>query len=158
MADAGPPRDVPAAVFDPTAGFSDMQWFMFRQSNIVHYAAFSRRDYDQGALLEAARGLAALAPQLRTGFRGADTGRDLPDGLLERVVALGYPVLLGASRKAFIGALDGGKVPADQRLGGSIAVALAGAAAGVAAVRVHDVRETVQALRVWQAIEAARRG
>jgi dihydropteroate synthase len=76
---------------------------------------------------------------------------------LERVVALGYPVLLGASRKAFIGALDGGKVPADQRLGGSIAVALAGAAAGVAAVRVHDVRETVQALRVWQAIEAARR-
>jgi dihydropteroate synthase len=79
-------------------------------------------------------------------------------GELERVVALGYPVLLGASRKAFIGALDGGKVPADQRLGGSIAVALAGAAAGVAAVRVHDVRETVQALRVWQAIEAARAG
>lgn len=77
---------------------------------------------------------------------------------LERVVALGYPVLLGASRKAFISALDGGKIPADQRLGGSIAVALAGAAAGVAAVRVHDVRETVQALRVWQAIEAARRG
>lgn len=76
---------------------------------------------------------------------------------LERVVALGWPVLLGASRKAFIGALDGGKVPAAQRLGGSIAVALAGAAAGVAAVRVHDVRETVQALRVWQAIEAARR-
>jgi dihydropteroate synthase len=73
------------------------------------------------------------------------------------IVARGFPVLLGISRKSFIGAVDGGNVPADQRLGGSIAGALAGAAAGVAAVRVHDVRETVQALRVWTAIEAARR-
>jgi dihydropteroate synthase len=75
---------------------------------------------------------------------------------LDRLVALGFPVLLGVSRKSFIGALDGGR-PADQRLGGSIAAALAGASAGVAAVRVHDVRETVQALRVWEAISAARR-
>lgn len=75
---------------------------------------------------------------------------------LDRIVAQGFPVLLGASRKSFIGALDGGR-PADQRLGGSIAAALAGAAAGVAAVRVHDVRETVQALKVWAAIAQARR-
>jgi dihydropteroate synthase len=74
---------------------------------------------------------------------------------LERIVALGFPVLLGVSRKSFISALDGGNVPADQRLGGSIAGALAGASAGVAAVRVHDVRETVQALRVWTAIAQA---
>jgi dihydropteroate synthase len=74
---------------------------------------------------------------------------------LDRIVGLGFPVLLGASRKSFIGALDDGAKP-DQRLGGSIAAALAGAAAGVAAVRVHDVRETVQALRVWSAIAAAR--
>jgi dihydropteroate synthase len=77
---------------------------------------------------------------------------------LDRIVALGFPVLLGVSRKSFIGALDGGNVPADQRLGGSIAGALAVAEAGAAAVRVHDVRETVQALRVWEAIAAARRG
>jgi dihydropteroate synthase len=77
-------------------------------------------------------------------------------GGLAAIVALGFPVLLGVSRKSFIGALDGRKAPADERLGGSIAGALAGAAAGVAAVRVHDVRETVQALRVWEAIEAAR--
>jgi dihydropteroate synthase len=70
---------------------------------------------------------------------------------LPRIVALGYPVLLGASRKGFIGAIDAG-APADQRLGGSIAAALHGAAAGVAAVRVHDVRETVQALAVQAAI------
>ena len=77
---------------------------------------------------------------------------------LDEIVALGFPVLLGVSRKRFISAVDGGDVPEDQRLGGSIAGALAGAAAGVAAVRVHDVRETVQALRVWAAIEAARAG
>lgn len=77
-------------------------------------------------------------------------------GGLDRVVALGFPVLLGASRKSFIGALDGVR-PAGERLGGSIAAALTGAAAGVAAVRVHDVRETVQALKVWAAITQAGR-
>ena len=76
---------------------------------------------------------------------------------LDRVVGLGFPVLLGTSRKSFIGALDPGGAKAADRLGGSIAAALAGAAAGVAAVRVHDVGETLQALAVWQAIEGARR-
>ncbi|MDI1364815.1 MAG: dihydropteroate synthase [bacterium] len=74
---------------------------------------------------------------------------------LPRLVALGYPILLGASRKRFIAALDPLGAEADQRLGGSIAVHLAGASAGVAAVRVHDVRETVQALAVWAAVRAA---
>lgn len=74
---------------------------------------------------------------------------------LDRITALGFPVLLGVSRKAFIGALSGG-APADRRLGGSIAAALHGAAAGVACVRVHDVAETVQALNVQAALAAAR--
>ena len=51
--------------------------------------------------------------------------------------------------------MSGGPIPAGERLGGSIAAALAGAQAGVAAVRVHDVRETVQALAVWRAIAEA---
>jgi dihydropteroate synthase len=72
---------------------------------------------------------------------------------LDQIVALGFPVLLGASRKRFIGMLDG-DAAADGRLGGSIAAAIAGAAAGVAVVRVHDVRETVQALKVWDAIRS----
>src|SRR6185437_5249302 len=75
---------------------------------------------------------------------------------LGEIVALGFPVLLGVSRKSFISAVDGGGVAADQRLGGSIAGALWGAQAGVAAVRVHDVRETVQALAVWNAIARRR--
>jgi dihydropteroate synthase len=74
---------------------------------------------------------------------------------LERIVDLGFPVLLGVSRKSFVSALDRGQRGPQERLGGSIAGALWGAAAGVAAVRVHDVRETVQALAVWQAIANA---
>lgn len=75
---------------------------------------------------------------------------------LPRFVALGYPVLLGASRKRFIAALDPGGVEPEQRLGGSIAAALEGARAGVAAVRVHDVRETAQALILQAAVGDSR--
>lgn len=65
--------------------------------------------------------------------------------------ALGVPILLGASRKRFIGTI--GQAPeADSRAPGSIAVALAGVAQGVQVIRVHDVAETRQALRLWQAI------
>jgi dihydropteroate synthase len=71
---------------------------------------------------------------------------------LPRFVALGYPILLGASRKRFIASLDPQGAEPTARLGGSLAAHLHGAAAGVAAVRVHDVRETVQALTVWGAI------
>jgi dihydropteroate synthase len=76
---------------------------------------------------------------------------------LDRLVALGYPVLLGVSRKRFIRALDATADDPYDRLGGSLAAALHGAASGVAAVRVHDVRETVQALKVRRAIEEQRR-
>lgn len=75
---------------------------------------------------------------------------------LDEVVALGFPVLLGASRKGFIKALDPASPEPDGRLGGSLAAALAGAAAGVKAVRVHDVAATAQALRVWDAVSRAR--
>ncbi len=74
---------------------------------------------------------------------------------LDRLVATGFPVLLGVSRKRFIRSIDETAVGADDRLGGSLAGALWGAAQGVAAVRVHDVRETVQALKVWAAIQDA---
>jgi dihydropteroate synthase len=63
---------------------------------------------------------------------------------------LGCAVLLGVSRKRFIGALSGVEV-ASERVHGSIAVALAGVAQGVQILRVHDVAETAQALRLWQA-------
>lgn len=64
---------------------------------------------------------------------------------------LGCALLLGASRKRFIGTI-GGADQADARAPGSIAVALAGVAQGVQIVRVHDVAETRQALRLWEAV------
>ena len=66
--------------------------------------------------------------------------------------ALGVPLLLGASRKALIARLARDEAPPAARLGGSLALALHGVACGVQIVRVHDVPETVQALRVAGAI------
>ena len=73
---------------------------------------------------------------------------------LDRFSALGVPVLLGASRKRFIAAIDR-QGPAAGRLGGSIAAALAGAARGASILRVHDVAATRQALAVHFAIDSA---
>jgi dihydropteroate synthase len=64
---------------------------------------------------------------------------------------LGCPILLGTSRKRFVGTIGRAAAPQD-RAPGSIATALAGVAQGVQVVRVHDVPETRQALRLWQAL------
>jgi dihydropteroate synthase len=64
--------------------------------------------------------------------------------------ALDLPVLVGMSRKSMIGAITG--KPVEQRLAGSIAAALAAAEQGAYIVRVHDIAETVDALKVWQAV------
>jgi dihydropteroate synthase len=66
----------------------------------------------------------------------------------------GLPLLVGASRKRFINSVT--PSPPDQRIGGSIASHLLAVSNGAAILRVHDVVETVQALRVTAAIEAAR--
>ncbi len=66
-------------------------------------------------------------------------------------LGLGSPLLLGVSRKSFIARLAG-EAPAAERLPGSLAAALAGAAQGVAVVRVHDVAATRQCLQIWQAL------
>jgi dihydropteroate synthase len=65
--------------------------------------------------------------------------------------SLGCPIVVGASRKRTIGALSG-EAPADKRLGGSIAFALKTVEQGAQIVRVHDVFENVQALKVWRGL------
>jgi dihydropteroate synthase len=74
---------------------------------------------------------------------------------LPRIAALGYPVLAGLSRKSTIGALIGQERgrQVGERLAGSLAAALAAVARGAKIIRVHDVRETVDALKVWNAVE-----
>lgn len=69
------------------------------------------------------------------------------------------PVLVGASRKSFIGRLLGSEespLPPEERLEGSLAAACRAAAAGAVCVRVHDVRATVRALDVWKACAGKR--
>jgi dihydropteroate synthase len=68
--------------------------------------------------------------------------------------ALGQPLLVGLSRKRMIGALSN-EAPAHQRLGGSIALAAKAMEAGVQLLRVHDVPETLQAVRVWRGLRDA---
>jgi dihydropteroate synthase len=74
-------------------------------------------------------------------------------GHLSLFHGLGCGLVLGASRKSFIGRLTG--APQGQRLPGSLAAVLAGAAQGVQILRVHDVGPTRQALAVWEAAAAA---
>jgi dihydropteroate synthase len=74
--------------------------------------------------------------------------------LLQRLgafVALGLPVLVGVSRKSFIGKF-GGEADPLKRGPGSLAAALFAVSRGASILRVHDVAETVQALRLWQAL------
>jgi dihydropteroate synthase len=70
---------------------------------------------------------------------------------LRDIVADGVPVLAGLSRKQTLGAITGRRV--DQRGAASVAAALYAVAQGASIVRVHDVRDTADALAVWQAIE-----
>ena len=76
---------------------------------------------------------------------------------LERLAELGFPVLAGLSRKSMLGAITGRKRP-DQRLAASIAAHLIAADRGAAIVRVHDVAETVDALKVRSAVRAVASG
>lgn len=78
-----------------------------------------------------------------------DHNLDLLKGLPE-LAELGLPVLVGLSRKSMIGRLLGREV--DERLAGSVALALMAVERGARIVRAHDVAQTVDALRLWQAL------
>lgn len=90
---------------------------------------------------------------------GLGFGKSLADNLaimnrLALFQGLGVPVLLGASRKRMIGALSN-EAPADARLGGSLALAVRGVEQGAQMLRVHDVRESVQAVHIWRGLRDA---
>lgn len=74
---------------------------------------------------------------------------------LAQLTAAGFPVLYGASRKRVIQAIDPSAEAPVDRLGGSLSLALAAARNGASILRVHDVRETVQALKLQSALLAA---
>lgn len=87
---------------------------------------------------------------------GIGFGKTLEHNLLllrsvDDIATLGYPVLVGVSRKSFIGKLTDAPVP-EERLSGSISAGIYAVTHGVSILRVHDVRETKQALDVWSAL------
>lgn len=106
----------------------------------------------QAGALEAA----GVAPDRIAIDPGIGFGKSLEHNLelmrnLPCLAELGYPLVIGASRKRFIGALTGVEEPS-ERLAGSLAAALFAAREGAAVVRVHDVAPTVQALRMQGAL------
>jgi dihydropteroate synthase len=74
----------------------------------------------------------------------------------DELLSLGYSLLAGWSRKSSLGAVTG--LDAPQRMVPSVAAALLAVQRGASVLRVHDVRETVQALQVWQAMQSAASG
>ena len=104
-----------------------------------------------------ARATAAGVPADRIAVDpGVGFGKSLSDNPrlireLQAFAGLGHPVLIGASRKAFIGALTGVQA-ASERVHGSVGAALAAAHCGARILRVHDVAATVQALAVYRAV------
>lgn len=113
------------------------------------------RDYlgNQAAMLEGVgvgRERIAIDPGIGFG-KSTEHNIELLRRLLE-LAALGYPVLVGASRKRFIGDLTGQPHPG-RRVHGSVAAAAWAALHGADVVRVHDVKQTAEAFGVWLAIE-----
>jgi len=118
---------------------------------VIEVAAFLAARADEAMAAGVARERIWLDPGLGFGKTAAHSLALLRE--LGRLTTLGFPVLVGASRKSFVGALAvDGSGPGD-RLGGSIAAALLAVRAGAAAVRVHDVAATRQALAILSAVE-----
>ncbi|MBO1075415.1 dihydropteroate synthase [Roseomonas marmotae] len=118
------------------------------QDVVLEVARFLRQRVETAEALGIPRGRIAIDPGI--GF-GKTREQDLL--LLNRLpllAGIGCRVLVGASRKRLVGWVTEVEQAAD-RMAGSIAVALAAAAAGASILRVHDVAETVRALRMWQA-------
>ena len=103
---------------------------------------------------------AGIAPEMLCVDPGIGFGKTIAHNAeilanVPKLRALGVAVLIGASRKAFIGALSKAERP-KERLPGSLAAALAAVAGGADILRVHDVAATRQALSVWLAVANAR--
>ena len=103
---------------------------------------------------------AGIAPQRITLDPGFGFGKNLQHNIAlmrhlpELMAETGFPLLIGVSRKRMIGELTG-EADAAERAHGSVAAALASVARGAQIVRVHDVKATADALKVWDALGSA---
>jgi dihydropteroate synthase len=120
----------------------------------VDIFADMRRFFDRSLALAARAGIRSEMIILDPGIGFGKTSRQNLEALsrIPDLKGYGFPVLVGASRKAFLGSLTGDGIEAT--LIGTVAVSLLAAAAGASIFRVHDVAEHVAALRVYHAIRA----
>jgi dihydropteroate synthase len=120
----------------------------------VDIFADMRRFFDRSLALAAQVGIRSEAIILDPGIGFGKTARQNVEALarIPDLREYGFPILVGASRKAFLGSLTGDGIEAT--LVGTVAVNLAAAAAGAAILRVHDVAANVAALRVWHAVRS----
>jgi dihydropteroate synthase len=143
---------------------------MHSRGDVTDMATYAHATYDNfldemleelGGRVDAAEraGIAreriAVDPGIGFSKRSEDSLRAL--ACLERLVAWGYPVVVGASRKRFIGQLTGGTEPA-RRVWGSVGAATSAYERGAHVLRAHDVGPTRQALDVVAAVRAAGNG
>jgi dihydropteroate synthase len=158
-----------AGVADTAAGFVVMHW-RAQSHDLQRWAVYSDDPVGDIAAELDQRVQAAIAAGLSPDRLVVDPGLGFAKGaqhnwaLLarsDRLRGLGLPVLLGASRKRFLGALlarDGVPRPVDARDAATDAITALAAAAGAWAVRVHDVRGSADAVRVVAAVRDARSG
>jgi dihydropteroate synthase len=116
-----------------------------------------RRFFDQSLALAARAGIRRDRIILDPGIGFAKTSWQNLDAVagIAKLKIYGLPILIGASRKSFLGGMSAG---AEGTLAGTIAVSLAAVAAGASILRVHDVAEHVAALRVSDMIHTAASG
>lgn len=140
-------RGVPVVLMHKKGAPADMQDAPWYEDCVAEVLAFLLAAADRAIAAGVLADRIVIDP-------GIGFGKRLEDNLallsrLDEMTSSGYPVLVGLSRKSFIGAISG--YGPDGRLPGSLAAACAARAKGAVIFRVHDVAETVQALAVFDA-------
>jgi dihydropteroate synthase len=136
---------------------------VYDEANYVDVVADVASEWSEAAMRALDAGLDRADLLLDPGLGFAKSARHSLElcARLEELSALGFPVLVGPSRKSFIARIAAGPdapmAPPDRRLGGTVAVAVACARKGAAVLRVHDVEPVRQALLIDLALEGAMR-
>lgn len=127
---------------------------MYAQARYADVAGEVTRELGRRIAIAEAAGLARDRLAVDPGIGFAKTAEQSVEILrrLAELGVLGLPILVGVSRKSFIGALTGEPEP-KRRVPGSLAAGLAALSRGASILRVHDVVETVQAIKVWRALD-----
>ncbi len=127
---------------------------MYAQAHYADVAGEVARELGRRISMAEEAGLARDKIAIDPGIGFAKTAEQSVEMLrrLGELGVLGLPVVVGVSRKSFIGAVTGEREPR-RRLPGSLAAGLAALSRGASILRVHDVVETIQAIKVWQALD-----